>query len=409
MPDGTTTSTAPTTGTSTDTMRALTVDIARDPWDETTGMVLDTVPRPVIDEAADPRDANAVLIRVLYAGFCGSDRGIWWRKSFRDMIHDSLADEGKTTRVIGHEFVGEVVEVGRAAHAEFGYTPGDVVSTESHIICGTCYQCRIGDTHVCADDKIIGISTDGAFADYIKLPARVLWPTDLSKIRPEVAALQEPFGNAIHCCQAVDMRGKSVAIVGTGTIGLFAILGAKALGAAKVIGVDTNRQHLEIASRIGADEVFQVEPSQQRDPNRPWAHDPRIVDAITQFTGGVGADVALEMAGFNDSLNNCIKATRRGGTIILFGLQNADFMIEDYNRVIMNGQQLHAVVGRRIFETWTLTQSLLESPSTGIQDAIFDGILGGGTQTIQDLATFDPGTFESCLRSHPKVLLRVGG
>src|SRR5690606_10397351 len=127
-----------------------------------------------------------------YAGFCGSDRGIWWRKAFGDMILGSLAEEGRTKRIVGHELLGEIVEVGSRVTEKYGYRVGDVVSTESHIVCGTCVQCRLGESHVCARDKIIGISLDGCFAEYIKLPAKALWPTDLSKIRPEVAAIQEP-------------------------------------------------------------------------------------------------------------------------------------------------------------------------------------------------------------------------
>ena len=111
--------------------------------------------------------------------------------------------ERRDQRVIGHELFGEVVAVGSQAARDLGLKPGDMVSTESHIICGQCYQCRIGDTHVCADNKIIGISTDGCFADLVKLPARLLWSTDTRKIRPEVAALQEPFGNAVHACTRV--------------------------------------------------------------------------------------------------------------------------------------------------------------------------------------------------------------
>src|SRR5690606_29994910 len=107
------------------------------------------------------------------------------------------------------------------------YRKGDIVSAESHVICGACMQCRLGEKHVCANERILGISLDGCFAEYVKLPARVLWRTDIERIRPEVAAIQEPFGNAVHACQVVDLRGRSVAVLGTGTIGLFAALVAR--------------------------------------------------------------------------------------------------------------------------------------------------------------------------------------
>lgn len=397
------------TSTSPDLMRALTLDIVRDPWDQTEGMTLDHVPCPVLDEHHHPLDASAVLIRVLFAGFCGSDRGIWWRKSFKDMIHHSLAAENKTTRIIGHELCGEIVEVGSYAAAKYGFHRGQIVSTESHIVCGQCYQCEVGDLHVCDNDRIIGISTDGCFADYIKLPAQVLWPTNTAKIRPEVAALQEPFGNAVHACQAVDIRGKTVAIFGTGTIGLFAVLCAKALGAARVIGVDPLLKHREMAKALGCDEVIALDTKKPpTDPTRPYLHDPEIVAAVREFGGGHGVDVALEMAGNNTSVNNTIKSVRRGGEVVLFGLRNDDFTVEDFHRVIMNGIKLHGVVGRRIFQTWTITRNLLESAKTGIHDAIFDIILQGGKDTIVPLAEFDPPSFAQKLMTYPKLVIKVG-
>ena len=116
---------------------------------------------------------------------------------------------------------------------DIGLRPGDIVSAESHIVDDTCYQCRVGDKHVCATAQIIGISLDGCFSELVKLPAKTLWPTDLRKIRPEVAALQEPFGNAVHACTKVNLRGQSVAIIGLGTIGLFAVASRAGSGRAR--------------------------------------------------------------------------------------------------------------------------------------------------------------------------------
>ena len=238
-----------------ETMWALTFDKAREDWATSTGLVRERVPRPVLAEPAYA-DGTFVIIKVKYAGFCGSDRGIWWRKAFGDMILDSLDGEGKTKRVVGHELLGEIVEVGDRVVSKYGYKVGDIVSTESHIVCGTCHQCRLGQSHVCARDKIIGISQDGCFAEYVKLPAKALWPTDLGQIRAEVAAVQEPFGNAVHACQVRDLRGKSVAILGCGTIGLFAILIARGMGASKIIGIEPNAHHADLARRLGCDEVL---------------------------------------------------------------------------------------------------------------------------------------------------------
>ncbi|MFT4975292.1 MAG: threonine 3-dehydrogenase, partial [Myxococcota bacterium] len=173
-----------------ETMWALTFDRSREQWASSTGLVKERVPRPRLDDP-EGEDRSSVIIKVKYAGFCGSDRGIWWRKAFGDMILGSLDEDGRDKRIVGHELLGEIVAVGDRVGPKYGYAPGQIVSTESHIVCGVCHQCRVGDLHVCADDKIIGISRDGCFAEYVKLPAKALWPTDLARIRPEVAAVQE--------------------------------------------------------------------------------------------------------------------------------------------------------------------------------------------------------------------------
>ena len=382
------------------TMLALTFDRVLDGWDRSTGLVQRHVPVPRITAP------DHVLLRVKFAGFCGSDRGIWWRKAFGDMIEGSLAEEGRNTRIIGHEMLAEVVEVGPEAAARWGYRPGEIVSTESHIICETCYQCRAGDSHVCAKDKIIGISMDGCFAEYLVLPAKSLWRTDLAKIRPEVAAVQEPFGNAVHACQATDLRGKTVAILGCGTIGLFAVLIARGMGARKVIGIEVDAHHAELARKLGCDEVLVPQPAS---PERSWASDPSLRAAVRDRTDGVGVDVAMEMAGFTSSMNNAFKLTRRGGHVVLFGVKNGDAMVEDVHRIVMDGLQVHGIVGRRIFETWDITKALLEDRANGIQDAVWTHILNKGEGTLVDLASWEATAFEQVIKKHPKAVIRVAG
>ncbi len=383
-------------------MWALVYDRAKDPWDRSRGLRKERVPRPVLDVGRDHRDAAMAVVRPRFAGFCGSDRGIWFRRSFGEMIQASLDRDGKDVRVIGHELLGEVVEVGPEATRDFGLRPGDVVSAESHIICNTCYQCRIGDNHVCATARIIGINVDGCFAEYVKLPAQALWPTDVRKIRPEVAALQEPFGNAVHACTKVNLRGKSVAIIGCGTIGLFAVAVARALGARQVIGVEPMRTHIEMARRLGADDV--VEPSRATETS--YVHDEAITRRVHDLTDGVGVDVALEMSGSNAALNTALGAVRRGGHVILFGLKSGDAVIESLDRVIVDGISLHAVIGRRIFETWHITRSLLESRDPDIQAGVWEVILRGGRDTIVPFSEWDPASFEERIKTHPKVLIR---
>ncbi|WP_438005570.1 zinc-binding dehydrogenase [Sorangium sp. So ce321] len=386
-----------------DTMWALTYDREKDPWESTVGLVKRQVERPTLDEGKDPRDRAGVLVQPIMTGFCGSDRGIWFRTAFKDMIFRSLERDRKSTRVVGHELLGRVVALGPDARRTFGLEVGDIVSTESHIICGACYQCRAGDTHVCADDKIIGISEDGCFAELVKLPAKNLWRTDVTKIRPEVAAVQEPFGNAVHACTKVNLRGKRVAIFGCGSIGLFVVAIARALGATSVIGVEPSEENAEMARRLGADVVLRPNTGRSE---RPHASDPELTERLRALTDGVGVDVALEMSGFNSSVNNAIRATRRGGDVILFGLKSGDAVIEDFDRVIVNGLTLHGVVGRRIFETWHITRHLLESRSPNIHDLIWEVILNRGEGTVFDFKDYDTATFQEAISKHPKVILR---
>jgi threonine 3-dehydrogenase len=382
-------------------MIALVYDRKTDPWEQSRGLRKKDVPAPALDEAKDYHDAERVLVKPRFAGFCGSDRGIWFRRAFKDVIYDALDRDQTDQRVIGHELFGEVAEVGSAARRVLGYAPGDLVSTESHIVCGTCYQCRIGDGHVCQDARIIGITDDGCFCERIKLPGNVLWPIDGGRIRPEVAALCEPFGNAVHACTKVSLRGKTVAIIGCGTIGLFAVAVARALGARRVLGVEPVATHAQMAKRLGADEVI----APVIDAERGFQHDPTLAGKIHELTEGVGADVALEMSGTNDALNNAISAVRRGGDVILFGLKSGDAVIEHFDRVIMDGIALHAVIGRRLWETWHIGRTLLESQKSPIQELIWDVILNQGDGTVVPLSAWEPKSFEERIRTFPKVLI----
>jgi threonine 3-dehydrogenase len=386
-----------------DRMWALTYDRSTDPWETSVGLRKTEVERPVIDETRDYHDRSNVLVKPIMTGFCGSDRGIWFRTAFKDMIFGSLDRERKDTRVIGHELLGKVVAIGAAAKRTFGLEVGDIVSTESHIICGACYQCRIGDTHVCADDKIIGISKDGCFAEAVKLPAKALWRTNIDKIRPEVAAVQEPFGNAVHACTKVNLRGKRVAIVGCGTIGLFAVAIARAMGANYIIGVEPMENHAEMARRLGADVVLRPE---SRSGDQSHLSDPELTAQIRKLTDGVGVDVALEMTGINSSVNNAIHAVRRGGDVILFGLKSGDAVIQSFDRLIVDGISLHSVIGRRIFETWHITRHLLESRDPNIHDLIWEVILNRGEGTIVDFRGYDASAFQKAISTYPKVIIR---
>ena len=381
-------------------MQAIAYDAGQDVWDETRGLRNIRVPRPTLDEDNDALDAEMVLIKVIYSGFCGSDRGIWFRNSFKKVLHESLQAEGKTTRVLGHELLGEVAGAGRVAAEHYGYQPGDIVSTESHIICGRCKQCLIGDTHVCSNEKVIGFSLDGCHAEYVKLPASVLWRTDTARIRPEVACLQEPFGNAVHACTKVDLRGSTVAIFGCGTIGLFAVLIARALGAARIIGIEPSEENAAMAEELGADKVVRFKPA----GDSPRA-DVDVVRQVRDF-GPDGVDVAIEMAGYNSSVNNTIQSVRRGGHVVAFGIKSGDFVVQDYSNIATGGISIHGIFGRRIFSTWYMTRNLLESTRTGIQEQIYDVMLNRGEGTIVDIDDFAAQDFEKRILAHPKVIIR---
>ena len=256
------------------------------------------------------------------------------------------------------------------------------------------------------NEAILGITIDGIFAEYAKLPAKNLWSVDESRARPEIAAIMDPFGNAVHCLSKVDVRGQRVAIFGAGPIGLFSVLLAQNFGAAKVIVADIDAKNLELAKRLGADETILIQPKQKANN---WESDPEAQERVMELTYGKGVDVTMEMAGPPSSVNNAIDATRRGGHVVLFGIQDGDQNIPDFSRLIVRGLTLHAVIGRRIFETWQISQRVLSKKSNGIQDQIWNVILNGGKDTIIPLADFEPQAFEKQLEEQAKLIFKIGG
>ncbi len=385
-------------------MKALTLSIRREEWESTSGMTLSTVEEPALDESRNLEDGGKVIIKPIFTGFCGSDKSIWFRRSFKEMIFDSMERNGESFRVCGHELLGEVVEAGSYARKLYGYKPGDIVSTESHIFCGRCHQCKIGDAHVCSNHLIIGISMNGCFAEYVKLPAKELWLTDTDSIRPEVAAIQEPLGNAVHACSKVDLRGKTLAIFGCGTIGLFSILVARSMGAAFIIAVDTSQKNLKLAQELGVDSALLASP-ETHDEN-PYGPDSDTVGRIQSQCFGEGVDVAIEMAGSNKALNTAIASTRAGGDIILFGLSEGDYTLSNFQEIVMYGKSMHSVVGRKVFQTWFVLSNLLKSKGHNLQEKIFDVILNKGEGTIFPFHEFDAQQFEKAITEHPKIILK---
>ncbi len=384
-------------------MKALVFDRSKTSWEESRGFELADVPKPTLDEKEEPADSSAVIIKVHYAGVCGSDRGIWYRQAFRDQILGSLEASKQDYRIIGHEFFGEIVEAGSDVERMHHIKKGDFVSCESHVVCNTCFQCSRGEKHVCTNEKILGISHDGAFAEILKVPAHIVWKTDTKKIRPEVAAMQEPFGNAVHAASKVDLTGKTVALFGLGPIGLITVLVARGMGAKTIIGIEPNSKAAMMAQELGIDYVI---PLQSQQKANLFEHDEEVVRQIHDITDGRGVDVSFEMAGFNSSVNNAILSTRRGGDVILFGIKSGNFIIEHYDRLIVRGLTLHAVIGRQVFGTWEKTRKLLEDTTNGIQEKLFTIILQRGEKTILPIREYTKERFESMMTEHPKFLIQ---
>jgi threonine 3-dehydrogenase len=402
-------------------MKALVFDKSKSSWEDSRGFELAEVPEPVLGVG----DEEKIIIKIKYAGVCGTDRGIWYRQAFKDAILNTIDEQvkngGNPYRIIGHEFFGQVKDKGSKIK---DIAIGDMVSCESHVVCNQCFQCLSGQKNVCTNEKILGISVDGGFAEFAKVPAQVAWKTDTSKIRPEIAAMQEPFGNAVHAASKVDLKGKTVAIFGLGPIASFLVLIAKGLGAKTVIGVEPNEKALEMGKQLGVDHLIKLtspNPSYDKEGNstkipllakersgevKPYAHNQEVIVQIMQLTNDLGVDVAFEMAGFNDSVNNAIASVRRGGDVILFGLKTGDFVFEDYNRLVMKGITMHCVAGRQIWETWEITKKLMEDKSNGIQEKLWSVLLNGGKGTILDFKDYTKEKFEEMMQNNPKILLK---
>jgi threonine 3-dehydrogenase len=312
---------------------------------------------------------SEVLLRVRAASLCGTDAHIYnWDGSVRDMILEST-DQFRRPRIIGHEFCGEVMEVGREVRgvgdkAAEPIRPGDLVSAESHIVCGECYQCRRGQFHVCTREKIIGVHLDGGFAEYIAIPASCAWINDPSVVPVEVACIEEPFGNAVHAATEYDPRGQCVVVFGAGPIGLFSIIVAEAFGAERIIAVDTTPFRLDLAARVGAQAALLTRPAPAGDAAARAAERERIVGLIRDAAAPFEPDLVFEMSGHPDAIDTALRAVRRGGKVILFGLpKESAVTFERYAEdVIFGGVTLKGIFGRKLYDTWKRTRDLVSRP-----------------------------------------------
>ncbi len=280
----------------------------------------------------DPKPRSSeVVVRVTATSLCGTDAHIYnWDEWARNRV--------QIPRIIGHEMCGEVVEVGSDVRT---VKIGDVIAAESHLTCGTCFQCRTCQGHVCKNYRILGIDFDGSYADFVVLPERVLWKTDPS-IPPEFACLQEPLGNAVDACLVEDVTGHTILVNGCGPTGLFAIAIARISGASIIIATDVSEYRLKLADQLGADHVLNP---QKMSPDA-------LAARISDVTGGEGVDAALEMSGNPSALHSAFRAVKNGGRVTLFGLPTGQVCFDLPNEIIFKGVRVDGVTGRRLFGTW---------------------------------------------------------
>ncbi len=278
-----------------------------------------------------------VLVKVRAASICGTDHHIYrWDPWSAGRVRPPL--------VLGHEFCGDVVELGSGVDT---LAVGDYVSAESHVVCGTCYQCRTGQAHVCRKTRILGVDRDGCFAEYVVIPAANAWPNS-PDLPSDVASMQEPLGNAVHTALAFPLVARTVAVVGCGPIGLCALAIARAAGAARVIAAEVNPYRQELARRMGAHRVV--------DPGRE-----DLARVLLDETGGVGVDVLLEMSGHPDATRGGLRGTRSGGQVVLLGLASSAFELDVGNELVMRGLTVKGITGRRLWSTWYEMNAFLDS------------------------------------------------
>jgi threonine 3-dehydrogenase len=293
------------------------------------GLWMEDVPEPKVG-------INDVKIRVLRTGICGTDVHIYKWDAW-------AARTIKVPLVIGHEFVGEIVEVGSNV-ADFH--PGQIVSGEGHVVCGRCRNCLAGRRHLCADTKGVGVDRAGAFAEYLSLPMSNVW-VHPSGIDCDVAAIFDPFGNAVHTALSFPVLGEDVLVTGAGPIGILGAAVARHAGARYVVITDLNPYRLELAAKMGVTRA--VNP--QETP---------LKEVQKQLGMKEGFDVAMEMSGSPHALRDMFANMAHGGKIALLGIPDREAAI-DWNTVIFSGLTIKGIYGREMYETWYKMTVMLES------------------------------------------------
>jgi threonine 3-dehydrogenase len=290
-----------------------------------------------LDEMPVPKPGiNDVLIKIKKTAICGTDVHIynwddWARKTIR------------TPMIIGHEYVGVVESVGSNVH---DFYQGELVSGEGHIVCGHCRNCLAGRRHLCRNTSGVGVNRNGAFAEYLTIPASNVWVCD-PQIPEEVLAVFDPFGNAVHTALSYDLLGEDVLITGAGPIGMMATAVAKHAGARYIVVTDVNPYRLELAKKLGATRVLDV-----RSEN--------LKDIMRELNMKEGFDVGLEMSGNSQAFNDMLSNMFHGGKIALLGILDYRTVI-DWNSVIFNSLTIKGIYGRQMFETWYKMTAMIQT------------------------------------------------
>jgi len=280
---------------------------------------------------------NEVLVKVLAASICGTDTHIYnWDDWSKRRIKPPLT--------VGHEFSGRVIKIGSRVD---GVKIDDIVSAETHIICGTCEFCRRGESHICVNTKIIGVDTDGCFAEYAKMPFQNLI-VNHSDVDPKYLSIQEPLGNAVHTMLHFNITGKTVAVVGCGPIGLMGVNIAKAVGASKIIAIEVNEYRLNLAKELGA--TVCINPKNED-----------VIARVLEETNGLGVDVVTEFSGNKKAIEQSFKYVKLGGKMSMLGIANSHIEVDLSNDIVFKGITIYGVVGRIMYQTWQQVQGLIQS------------------------------------------------
>ena len=293
------------------------------------GLELIDVPVPAVG-------INDVLVRVQKTGICGTDLHI---ESWDAWAQNTI----KPPLTVGHEFVGEIVEVGANVT---DFAPGDLVSGEGHVVCGRCRHCLAGRRHLCARAIGLGVGRDGAFAEFVALPMTNIWH-HWPGVDPEVAAIFDPFGNAVHTALAFPILGEDVLISGAGPIGLMATAVARHAGARHIVVSEPNPFRRELAIRMGA--TMAIDPRERA-----------FTDLFEDLDMVEGFDVAMEMSGNARALRDAIASMAHGGGVAILGLPTEEISL-DINAVVMKMLTVRGIYGREMYETWYKMTVMLQS------------------------------------------------